>query len=90
MTNRLTALLTERFGDRSPVLVDGGMGTLLQDRGLDDGGAGIGDRLLDAMTAWAGCKALDALVVWPSDESVANYERVGFSGGEVLQLPVTR
>ena len=40
MTNRLTALLTERFGDRSPVLVDGGMGTLLQDRGLDDGGAG--------------------------------------------------
>ena len=40
MTNRLTALLTERFGDRSPVLIDGGMGTLLQDRGLDDGGAG--------------------------------------------------
>jgi 5-methyltetrahydrofolate--homocysteine methyltransferase len=34
--NRLTALL----GDRSPVLVDGGMGTLLQDGGLDDGGAG--------------------------------------------------
>ena len=23
-----------------PVVVDGGMGTLLQDRGLDDGGAG--------------------------------------------------
>jgi 5-methyltetrahydrofolate--homocysteine methyltransferase len=34
--NRLTALL----GDTSPVLVDGGMGTLLQDSGLDDGGAG--------------------------------------------------
>ena len=34
--NRLTALL----GDRSPVLLDGGMGTLLQDNGLDDGGAG--------------------------------------------------
>ena len=34
--NRLTALL----GDRTPVLLDGGMGTLLQDRGLDDGGAG--------------------------------------------------
>jgi len=34
--NRLTALLD----NRSPVLVDGGMGTLLQDRGLDDGGAG--------------------------------------------------
>ncbi len=34
--NRLAALL----GDRTPVLVDGGMGTLLQDRGLDDGGAG--------------------------------------------------
>jgi 5-methyltetrahydrofolate--homocysteine methyltransferase len=34
--NRLGALL----GDHSPVLVDGGMGTLLQDNGLDDGGAG--------------------------------------------------
>ncbi len=34
--NRLTALL----GDRTPVLLDGGMGTLLQDNGLDDGGAG--------------------------------------------------
>ena len=34
--NRLTALL----GGDGPVLVDGGMGTLLQDRGLDDGGAG--------------------------------------------------
>jgi 5-methyltetrahydrofolate--homocysteine methyltransferase len=34
--NRLTALL----GDRIPALVDGGMGTLLQDHGLDDGGAG--------------------------------------------------
>ena len=34
--NRLTALL----GDGSPVLLDGGMGTLLQDQGLDDGGAG--------------------------------------------------
>ena len=56
----------------------------------DRRGAGIGDRLLDAMTTWAGLKALDALVVWPSDESVANYERAGFSGGEVLQLPVSR
>lgn len=35
--NRLTTLLGGRTG---PVLVDGGMGTLLQDRGLDDGGAG--------------------------------------------------
>jgi methionine synthase I (cobalamin-dependent) len=34
--NRLTELLDEH----SPVLVDGGMGTLLQDRGLDDGGSG--------------------------------------------------
>jgi 5-methyltetrahydrofolate--homocysteine methyltransferase len=34
--NRLTALLEEH----APVLVDGGMGTLLQDNGLDDGGAG--------------------------------------------------
>jgi methionine synthase I (cobalamin-dependent) len=37
--NRLTALLVER-GLRAPVLLDGGMGTLLQDRGLDDGGSG--------------------------------------------------
>jgi 5-methyltetrahydrofolate--homocysteine methyltransferase len=35
--NRLAALLGEQPG---PVLFDGGMGTLLQDRGLDDGGAG--------------------------------------------------
>jgi 5-methyltetrahydrofolate--homocysteine methyltransferase len=34
--NRLTALL----GESTPVVVDGGMGTLLQDRGLTDGGAG--------------------------------------------------
>jgi 5-methyltetrahydrofolate--homocysteine methyltransferase len=34
--NRLSALI----GDRFPVIVDGGMGTLLQDRGLDDGGSG--------------------------------------------------
>jgi 5-methyltetrahydrofolate--homocysteine methyltransferase len=34
--NRLTALL----GDGVPVVLDGGMGTLLQDRGLTDGGAG--------------------------------------------------
>ena len=40
MTNRLTTLLADRFGTHSPVLVDGGMGTLLQDRGLDEGGAG--------------------------------------------------
>lgn len=35
-TNRLTKLI----GDTGTVLVDGGMGTLLQDSGLDDGGAG--------------------------------------------------
>jgi len=35
-SNRLTRLI----GHTGPVLVDGGMGTLLQDRGLDDGGAG--------------------------------------------------
>lgn len=34
--NRLRALI----GDGGPVLLDGGMGTLLQDRGLDDGGSG--------------------------------------------------
>lgn len=37
--NRLTALLDQR-GEERPLLLDGGMGTLLQDRGLDDGGAG--------------------------------------------------
>jgi 5-methyltetrahydrofolate--homocysteine methyltransferase len=36
MTNRLAALL----GDRRPVLFDGGMGTLLQDSGLEDGNPG--------------------------------------------------
>ena len=34
--NRLTALLS----DHDYMLFDGGMGTLLQERGLDDGGAG--------------------------------------------------
>jgi 5-methyltetrahydrofolate--homocysteine methyltransferase len=34
--NRLAAML----GDETPVILDGGMGTLLQDRGLTDGGAG--------------------------------------------------
>jgi 5-methyltetrahydrofolate--homocysteine methyltransferase len=34
--NRLRALL----GDGGPVLLDGGMGTLLQESGLDDGGSG--------------------------------------------------
>jgi len=38
--NRLTALLGDLRHDGAPILVDGGMGTLLQDRGLDDGGAG--------------------------------------------------
>lgn len=44
--NRLTALLLDRLGDEGDgigdgaVVVDGGMGTLLQDRGLEDGGAG--------------------------------------------------
>jgi methionine synthase I (cobalamin-dependent) len=37
--NRLAAVLASRLGP-GPVLIDGGMGTLLQDRGLDDGGAG--------------------------------------------------
>jgi methionine synthase I (cobalamin-dependent) len=37
--NRLAALLAARLGP-GPVLIDGGMGTVLQDRGLDDGGAG--------------------------------------------------
>ena len=34
--NRITGLL----GVDTPILLDGGMGTLLQDRGLEDGGAG--------------------------------------------------
>ncbi len=32
--------LAELLGAQTPALVDGGMGTLLQDNGLDDGGAG--------------------------------------------------
>jgi 5-methyltetrahydrofolate--homocysteine methyltransferase len=38
--NRLTSLLDARGLGRGPVLLDGAMGTLLQDRGLDDGGSG--------------------------------------------------
>lgn len=38
--NRLAALLDERAEAGRPVLVDGGMGTLLQDSGLADGSAG--------------------------------------------------
>jgi 5-methyltetrahydrofolate--homocysteine methyltransferase len=38
--NRLSTLIGARLPDTRPVLLDGGMGTLLQDRGLDDGGAG--------------------------------------------------
>jgi 5-methyltetrahydrofolate--homocysteine methyltransferase len=38
--NRLTSLLDDLHDGDAPVLVDGGMGTLLQDKGLDDGGAG--------------------------------------------------
>ncbi|HYO38864.1 MAG TPA: homocysteine S-methyltransferase family protein [Nocardioidaceae bacterium] len=38
--NRLTALLEARGLGEGPVLIDGAMGTLLQDRGLDDGGSG--------------------------------------------------
>jgi 5-methyltetrahydrofolate--homocysteine methyltransferase len=37
--NRLQTLLVDRLGD-GPVLMDGGMGTLLQDHGLADGGSG--------------------------------------------------
>ena len=40
MSNRLSALITRRYGDLSPILLDGGMGTLLQDLGLVDGAAG--------------------------------------------------
>jgi 5-methyltetrahydrofolate--homocysteine methyltransferase len=40
VSNRLSALLALRYGDLSPILLDGGMGTLLQDRGLVDGAAG--------------------------------------------------
>jgi 5-methyltetrahydrofolate--homocysteine methyltransferase len=38
--NRLSALTTRRFGDLAPLLLDGGMGTLLQDRGLGEGAPG--------------------------------------------------
>ena len=40
MSNRLSTLITQRYGDVSPILMDGAMGTLLQDRGLVDGAAG--------------------------------------------------
>ena len=40
MPNLLSTLTTLRHGDLSPIVMDGGMGTLLQDRGLDDGAAG--------------------------------------------------
>jgi len=40
VSNRLSALIARRYGDFSPILLDGGMGTLLQDRGLVDGAAG--------------------------------------------------
>jgi ribosomal protein S18 acetylase RimI-like enzyme len=55
----------------------------------DRRGQGIGGRLLQGMRDWAERVPLDALVVWPSDASVAEYERAGFSGDEVLQLPIT-
>ncbi len=38
--NRLSALIHARGLGGGPLLLDGAMGTLLQDRGLDDGGAG--------------------------------------------------
>lgn len=38
--NRLSALLGDRWGVERPVLLDGGMGTLLQDSGLQDGAPG--------------------------------------------------
>jgi 5-methyltetrahydrofolate--homocysteine methyltransferase len=40
VSNRLSSLIALRYGDLSPILIDGGMGTLLQDRGLVDGAAG--------------------------------------------------
>ncbi len=38
--NRLSTLTTLRHGDSSPILLDGGMGTLLQGRGLGEGAPG--------------------------------------------------
>jgi 5-methyltetrahydrofolate--homocysteine methyltransferase len=38
--NRLSTLLRDRGDGTRPLLLDGAMGTLLQDRGLDDGGSG--------------------------------------------------
>jgi len=49
---------------------------------------GIGGELLRQMRAWAEGVPLAALVVWPSDASLRNYEDVGFTAGEVLQLPI--
>ena len=43
MTDEQQTLARSLLADlaaRGPVVVDGGMGTLLQDKGLDDGGSG--------------------------------------------------
>ena len=43
MTNEQQTLARSKLADLAaggPVVVDGGMGTLLQDKGLDDGGSG--------------------------------------------------
>jgi 5-methyltetrahydrofolate--homocysteine methyltransferase len=40
VSNRLSALISRRYGDLTPILMDGAMGTLLQDRGLVDGASG--------------------------------------------------
>jgi methionine synthase I (cobalamin-dependent) len=60
--NQRTITLTE-LAAAGPVVVDGGMGTLLQDKGLDDGGSGElwnverPDAIRDAHRAYAGAGA---------------------------------
>jgi GNAT superfamily N-acetyltransferase len=47
-------------------------------------GRGIGSKLLERVVTWAREEDLDTLIVWPSEESVAFYERAGFTGKNEL------
>jgi GNAT superfamily N-acetyltransferase len=52
-------------------------------------GQGIGTELLERVKAWARGEDLQVLIVWPGEESVAFYERAGFSAeNEVLEYTV--
>lgn len=49
-------------------------------------GHGVGSRLLQAVIEWALEQRLELLIVWPSEDSVAFYERAGFTANpEILE-----